>query len=194
MNKWPLNASIFISLLTTLKKCFGEFPGGPVVDSVLSLWRAQVWTPVWEQDPISITAKKKKRKKRKCKPQRLFENCVAYLFNKYLQQASYKTKIWMRPSSCPLRNSLKEERHLKCLRGSNVSFGLQQGQGTGTANFLLIRKFPSKQISDTANGTEITEGANWQEILKNVSSSNKQSLKNGMLSGFGPLIIYNTYP
>ena len=72
----------------------------------------------------------------------------------------------MRPSSCPLRNSLKEERHLKCLRGSNVSFGLQQGQGTGTANFLLIRKFLSKQISDTANGTEITEGANWQEILK----------------------------
>lgn len=100
----------------------------------------------------------------------------------------------MRPSSCPLRNSLKEERHLKCLRGSNVSFGLQQGQGTGRANFLLIRKFLSKQISDTANGTEITEGANWQEILKNVSSSNKQSLKNGMLSGFGPLIIYNTYP
>ena len=132
---------------------------------------------------------KKKKKKRKCKPQRLFETCIAYLFNKYLQQASYKTKIWMRPSSCPLRNSLKEERHLKCLRGSNVSFGLQQGQGTGRANFLLIRKFLSKQISDTANGTEITEGANWQEILKNVSSSNKPSLKNGMLSGFGPLII-----
>lgn len=71
----------------------------------------------------------------------------------------------MRPNSCSLRNSLE-------VMASEVSQKLKRlcwapiGTRHRANKFsFLVRKFLSKQISDTTNGTEITEGANWQEIF-----------------------------